>query len=105
MRKRESKIALSPDLRARMTAATGTSAAGPRSGQRTAREVDSYSTRLAHLATKQEREEHDLRTSYTRRKARWGLGGYGGLGGAGEVGFEECGPYRSFLPRASVLGR
>jgi hypothetical protein len=31
-----------------------------------------------------------------------GLGGYGGLEGAGEVGFEECGPYRGFLPRASV---
>ena len=69
---------------------------------RTAREVDSYSTRLAHLATKQEREEHNLRTSSTRRKTRWGLGGYGGLEGAGEVGFEKCGPYRGFLPRASV---
>ena len=36
-----------------------------------------------------------------RRKTGWELGGYGGLQRTGEVGFEKCGPYRGFLPRAT----
>src|SRR5579859_8203145 len=101
MRKREGRCASSPDWRARTTAATCTPAARSDSGQGTAREVDSSYTWLANSAMRQEYEERDLRTRSTRRNSGWELGGYGGLQRTGEVGFEKCGPYRGFLPRAS----
>jgi hypothetical protein len=98
----ERKRALSPDWRARTTAATLTPAARSGSGQGTAREVGSSYTWLANFATRQECEERDLRTRSMRRTSGWELGGYGGLQRTGEVGFEKCGPYRGLLPRATA---
>ena len=75
---RERTRALSPNLRARTTATTCMSAARPCSSQGTVREVNSSSTWLAHFVTRQECEEHDLRTRSTRRKPRSDLSGHGG---------------------------
>ena len=102
MRKRERKRALSQNLRARPTATTCTSAARPCSDQGTAREVNSSSTWLAHFATRQEREEYDLRTSSTRRKIEVGTRRPWRTEKPARSGLEKCGPYRGLLRRVSA---